>query len=433
MSGKKELTVPIEQSRLENLLRKELELSKVNIALADDMENVREEIRDELHNLSNILTQRISSEVKELGDDFQQMKGDLTEKIKSVHQETIRLFQEQSQQFEVEIDAIKDRVNSFEEINRLTAQESGRRIKVADEQVEFISSHYRHDFFAPGELVRLQSRLIEAKSAAENQQYTVALSGVKEVLFTLNEMQQNLELCETEWNLSRIAVIEKVEIMLKTLNQNKHVNAFDLDGNLLSDILDVNFWTEGKLELLQNDAVTIRKTLDTDRYTLTQTDLERISYEDISAINERLCELVKETRLRALASQVRFDIMESLCDCLYSQGFALDDIGIIYENDDFRKGVLARLLSYDNAEIILRVVPIEDFKYKIEINSFDYNRLSEHQLQKRCDDMSSTFSEKYGIQIHNDGSSAEPNSESKIIYASAVQRTQRENKKVTTT
>jgi hypothetical protein len=464
MSGKKVREVTIPQSVYDNLLKAESDLKRVNSAMPKALEALRAEsqsmingqstrfdcaigqVREQVSKLDqsiidhenrmgvalNSLNRSLGNldyKVDGLGQELRNSYEHFEGKIKQMRQEVSDLFVMQSQHFSSELNKLENRFSS--EINKLDdrlgiVEDKHRQaallvdqwVKYAQIQQEHIKSHYRHERFLPGRLAQESLRLDSALKDHQAGLSLAALSAVREVAFKLNELRADLETYEQEWIFARLASLEQARNLYERLKSNKFAQAIDLEGKLIPVDLDIDYWSCGCWSVLEKELSDIIRKFEDKDCALTTSELRSWLQNDSISLDTKLEEMMRNARLTAIASQQRYDMAVNMGESMKSQGFSIDEVPL-FEAHDMRKSILTRLKSFDGAEMVIRVSPVEQWQNKIEINSFDHNKITDNQMRIRSQGLDQVLSASLGLEIKARTEQKQPDQNSRMQFEAA--------------
>lgn len=198
-------------------------------------------------------------------------------------------------------------------------------LSAAEKMAYFIGENYAWQFFLPEKFERLEQQLAQVY-----QNYTLGLSEAviaasQQLYLAFSDLRVELERLEMEWQITNLAVRESLDRELSLLEQSRYVQAFDLDGNPLDYLVNVEYWTQGRLAELEGALGQIRAQFEDSQQPPDTETLTRWLTTDISNCHQTLERIVLDARIAALNSQLRINIADLVVQALREQGFSLSN------------------------------------------------------------------------------------------------------------
>jgi len=271
-------------------------------------------------------------------------------------------------------------------------------LDAATQFCEFIKANYDYQQFVPGQVEFLQSRL---NQALENYQAGLSEAVIvtsQQLYSEFSDLRIQLERWHNEWGILYRSVWETVNMMICGAEAVRFIPAMDLDGNDLPADIDVNYWTDGRLDELLRDLNYIRERLEDPDTQLSYDVLERWISIDMPGYDQALTDIARGARIAALNSQLRINIADLVIQALQDQGFALEDSD--YEAEDMRESFNARMSNLEGNEVIVNVVPVgQDVgQNELHLQSHDREERTEHELQQRWMEVDRSLA-SYGLEV----------------------------------
>ena len=176
----------------------------------------------------------------------------------------------------------------------------------------------------------------------------------------------------------------------------EQVNAIDLHGEELPEKIEVNYWTENALSGLQEKIQHFWNRVDQAGIALPVSDLETILRNDIPDLSDQLAEIVNMARRNALNSQLRYNVAQMVMLAVINQGYQPKNGA--YTEEDYRQGYLAKAVSADGSEIVVKVEPGEGFQNELQLINTHPGLINETELRKRSIEIMQSL-EAYGMNV----------------------------------
>ncbi|MBE0696018.1 MAG: hypothetical protein IH586_03755 [Anaerolineaceae bacterium] len=262
----------------------------------------------------------------------------------------------------------------------------------------FIRDNYAVEFFAPGSLQRFEQQARQVESNLNNGFFDAVLLASQQAFQELSEFRLEIEASHAEWQLLYLTTWEAVNQEISLVENSFYVPAFDLDGNELSYLVDIDYWDPGKLDLLHYDLSEIGNRL-LDQENLPDIDtLKQWLSSVIPGIHQQLEGSILDSRVKTINSQLRINVADLVVQALQEQGFALSSSA--YNNYDLRQGFGARLSNLEGNEVIIQVSPTGESigENELQIRSLDSEERTEHELQKRWQEIDNSL-RSFGVNV----------------------------------
>jgi hypothetical protein len=427
MSGHKRATITISQEEFQRLKDAEIQLKALPAVTNENQEAMVRQMQSALHENINWLSARqdrfanmfdgYQSEIAGLQDDTNRMiteknektrrelsaaMGSLWENTELVISQAVDGFQNQFQHiqdwFSQEVGAVQEQVNWIVADQYARVEIAGQWLDAAQTLLQAISAEYHHETFAPGQVDRLASRMSLASQNLQANMPESALTMAQQIFMEANELRINLEQAETEWVVLYQAVTEAVYQMQAEILAGGSIQAMDLDGQALPYTLDADYWTGGKWS----------DTADHFQYTVEQLGqpeqipptefLNYLLHRYLPDLRETLSNLVYETRVAALNSQLRINIADLVVQALNEQGYLLNNA--TYLKEDWRDSYYAQLACVDGSQVIVQVDPVGRAvgENALHLVSSDGEERSERELSQRWEEVAQSLS-AWGLDV----------------------------------
>lgn len=427
MSGFKRATVSIRQEEYDRLREAEEQLRTLPKVSGDTQERIANE--------SNVVFQATIQELEQRQAMLREVLAGMNDYIRELEQNTSRAMIDFEANAIVNLEAyagslwfsfdqiLASHSQQFEETitrnHRQTQHELGimaRRLRkmagsqnkkkaiaedwlaAAEQMAFFIRENYAWQFFLPEKHERLEQQLAQVY-----QNYNLGLSEAviatsQQLYLAFSDLRVELERLEMEWQIMNMAVREALDRELSLLEQSRYVQAVDLDGNPLDYLVNVEYWTQGRLVELEGALGNLRAQYEDSQQPPDTETLSRWLVTDLSNCHQKLERIVLDARIAALNSQLRINIADLVVQALREQGFSLSNAD--YDASDMRLGYGMQLSNLEGSEVIVEVAPVGESigDNELMISSLDKEQRTEHELVQRWDEISQSLS-SYGLDV----------------------------------
>lgn len=412
MSGKKRIQV--DESEWYRLQRTAQQLKEVRRNLPQLIDEVRRQTRTDIDRTFRAVEDRQRGQ--------EQAIRNLSEQTRRLEQDTTRRLREQARDLHQALDATAGRIR--EETRRQLAehQEATRRA-IAEERAErraemarltqevdlrnqereqaraavrtwlsdaremagLIETTLPHERFAPGELVKLTSRLVTAEQNEADGRYDAALALAQETYHGLSELRLETEQMELDRCTAQTAAIEALVRTDKLIEENAVRPVLGSDGAALPGItLDVGYWSDGALdELRRRTSHALLRARDD----ATDSDELRDLEGGLAPELERtLGDTVERAGMRQLASQLRVNLADAVAHTLSEYAY-YDLVDGEYDRADPRGAYYAKLRHMNGNEIVVDVAQgsADSGECVVRVHSYDHDTTAEEDLKTRAE------------------------------------------------
>ncbi len=227
-----------------------------------------------------------------------------------------------------------------------------------------------------------------------------SLQGCQQSYLELTDLNAVLEQLVLSWQTAFEKTYELINDLLYQMVSNGKLNAVGLQGEELPDLVDLNYWTNGRFSQLLGHSRQLAANLVQDQSILAMEDLDRVYNQIIPVIRELFESIIYEARLSALNSQLRMNIAEKALQALENHGFCLETSG--YSDDDMRSQFNAQLASPDGSEVTINVLPTarssEELSNEIVVITTHPYLKTDHEARMHWDELSYTLSQ-YNLKV----------------------------------
>jgi hypothetical protein len=222
---------------------------------------------------------------------------------------------------------------------------------------DFIRDQFEHERFLPGRLSKILRNLNFAQDNLAKGFLESSLQVSQQAFLELSDLHFELEQCIVEWQTKYEHTYRMLNQILTDLELNSSVNALGLQGEELTEQVDLDYWTDGKYRHLLEVCRKVMTRFVQDQQQISTDELTRLQTELFPVITERFESIVYEARLKALNSQLRMNIAERALQALENHGFRLNEAG--YVNKDLRAPFMVHLDNSDGSRVTVQVLPTD--------------------------------------------------------------------------
>lgn len=347
--------------------------------LGQDMQRMERDSRAELNRQKQDYQQGLKETARlqqqYTDQSIQQLDNKIQQDLATQRNEYRTLIQKQKKQFDHALqqqgDTLQRNIDQLQQSikNRLHREEDIAQewLGALQEEITYISEAFRHQQFAPGELNRLQDRLNLINGNIKQQLFQAAVSSAQEAYLQARQLREKLELQEMQWDAAWQLAQESATTALLLINEH-HTIEYLLENNETFQ-LEVDFWSQGDWQKLQQKVDGYKQQLDNQSEPLSQADIERIQQACETAQDE-LLNLVDNAKAALLSSINRRDLQEIILEKLQELGY--QSVDSTYEQEDFRKAFYLKVENGNHDQIVTIVTPSEqDFANQLSINFYD--------------------------------------------------------------
>ena len=415
MSGQKRTPIEILRDDFEVMRNRVCDLTTQRQNLSDELARARAEHGNRLQSIQQQMEQRFSSQNEVLQE--------LESNLKSTAQQHRQQLENQREQFLKELANLDQNTdNKIESLKKWTQENLDRQrteylrlsiehqkqtnqLKMQIEQMnrreenrEALATQYIHDLelliastdknlphqkFAPGKLDRIRRQLDAARQRLREDMSPAAVAGVQQALFDLMDLEEEVMSLELEFELAFITAHESVDSLFKAVRRNRLVSVEE-DAPLQ----EVNYWTSGLFEILEQRIGTLKARLDKEKSTLSLSEVKKI-IDEIGDLSSQQEELINEAVERIISSQLRAEMGDTVVETLQQQGFKItsqDESGYIEE--DQRQAYVVNMRNLSGTRVVSVITPDErTYQNTISINTYDNQLYNEEVLQLRSDEI----------------------------------------------
>ncbi|MFC1550942.1 hypothetical protein ACFL6P_00115 [Candidatus Latescibacterota bacterium] len=367
-----------------------------------NMEYMRNEYSDEINKLGN----EFDKKVDYIQEDIVRIANSLDNKIDITKDQLNDRMEKRAKvvnkQFKVER---RERTAQYEElkseINDIKVKENERRkraFEFAESTINVINNANKEVFdrFAPGELDNINGLLDMVQENINNDDFNPAYSTAQTAYSNFLNVRETVLKRQLEYKNQYTVALAMGQKLIKDIDANKEFRGFTEDDTI---VLDIIYWSEGRLEKTAQAADELLKKLIEDESELT-TDIIKNIIEKIQSVREEMVSVTEEAINRVWASQFRYSIARHIADALEEEGFSAINTG--YLEDIELNPFYVKLENVKHSEIICVVYPDKNVRENctvhIEIEYNDKEIIREETLIERTKNIENRLSE-FGIHV----------------------------------
>ncbi|GEM_PF-6376513 len=321
------------------------------------------------------------------------------DKINTLQNNVNQQFQNQQNQ----IDDVRQQVRDLHE--READAEKRAVILIADvlEQLNR-AKNSQHQKYMPGRLNQIDNQV--QKLAKSTDPATSRIANARTAMDDIWNLEDDVAMAQAKFETLRQVVLKEADTIILEMSKNRNVtvkNGADAEAEL-----EINFWTKGAFNQLENEAKELKKELEEKK------DAIELNEERLRTILSRLakieCEqnkLREETIKKGLESELRIEVSEDIVDAMIQQGFRLqgeiNDPAHNYmggeEPTDAREGVFAVLKDANGTEITVIVNTDETSGTQVIFQRNDDKPRTEAEFRNGLEEIKRKVQEVSGINL----------------------------------
>ena len=389
MSGHKRATVTISEEEYRRLHQADMkrrfkEHSKANARASGQisdlnhtlqgMENRQYQLEQALHDLGqdfdgmgaelieDVLAQNARSYAT-LATMIEETNSEANASLDLLSQRFTDVLQRDREQYRQHLQSLSQRLDAYEHREQSKAEAARHRLRQSVGFAEFIQERMDHERFVPGRLSRILGSLDLAQNNLSQGFFEASMQISQQAFLQLSELHLELEQRMVEWQTEYAKVHAALTQFITEIDMNSQVNAFGLEGEELSEQVDLDFWSNGKYRELSDKCRHLVTLLSSEQRSISKEELTRTYRELLPIVAERFESIIYEARLNALNSQLRMNIAERALQALEVQGFRLNAAG--YAEQDMRAAFTAHLENPDGSRVLIEVLPTDKIKQEL--------------------------------------------------------------------
>jgi len=445
MSGHKKLTVTISQDEYRRLHEAEIQMRFQKTELPESVKQMIQEIKAS-GNQSRLLSEGRQQAYKEISAGFHreisQLEADHSRKLISLQNEfqqelngrdnlvggsIQQVLDDQSRRFD---NLMKNQMNqAFQVISSISNSQQYLESRIDDlnltlqdfqqSQVEaelhkegqadvwfqaasttadFIQENYDLDGQNYQRFINIYRSLQIAEDNINQRAFEAGMAVSQQSYMQLSTLRMELEQAEFEWNILRRAALEQLTILKMQVENFCQIQAVDLTGQEVDQVIDVDYWTQGAWHILERETDNLLQSIESRSFSFTINDLQDILNNQIPSLEERAKENLVNARWEVINSQLRINIADLVIQALRRQGFSAFTAD--YTGGDMRTSFATRLKDLEGNEIEVHVTPsrYQQGESNLHLLNIDRNQRTEREIMQRTREVTSMLS-KYGLNI----------------------------------
>jgi hypothetical protein len=238
-------------------------------------------------------------------------------------------------------------------------EQSARQwLKRAVMMTDFIQEQFDHQRYIPGRLHKIQQSLELAQNNLAEGFFEASLQLSQQTYLELSELHFDLEQRMVQSQAQYERAFLAARQVLADIEAGRQVYALGMQGEELPEMVDINYWTNGKYSALLNKCHMLLEYLKQDTQRISTEDISRVFDEIVPTIRKSFENIVYEARLNVLNSHLRMNIAEKAQQALEKHGYRLCEEG--YAERDMRASYKVQLDNQDGTQVTIQVIPKEE-------------------------------------------------------------------------
>ncbi len=230
----------------------------------------------------------------------------------------------------------------------------------------------------------------------ENGFFEASISVLQHAFNQLASYRLSLENDLTHFQALHQSIVDRLILIRDQCAANQVVQAINLDGEMMDEYLDVDYWNDNNRQVLIQEIEKAIRNLDAPGNWCNSNLLENYEQELIPGYLDRYANNIQEARRKALNAQLRFNTAQLVMVSLVQQGYR-PEFGEFSE-DDQRNGYLAIARGPDGSEITIKVDPSVDFTSNLEVIARHGKLISEAEMKRKTIEIMQSL-KPYGLQV----------------------------------
>jgi hypothetical protein len=283
--------------------------------------------------------------------------SDTNASLDSLSQRFAEAMQREREQYQHQLQSLSQRLDTYEQREQSKAEAARQWLRQSAGFAEFLQERFDHERFLPGRLSRILDSLSFAQNNLAGGFFESSLQTSQQAFLQLSELHFELEQRIVEWQTEYTRTHAALTGFITEMEMNSSVNAFGLEGEELTEQVDLGYWSNGKYRELLDKSRHLLTLLTREQRSISTEELKRTYRELLPVVTERFESIIYEARLNALNSQLRMNIAERALQALEIQGFRLNTAG--YANQDMRAAFKANLENADGSRVMIEILPTD--------------------------------------------------------------------------
>jgi hypothetical protein len=283
--------------------------------------------------------------------------SDTNSSLALLSQRFTEAMEREREQYRHQLQFLTQRLDTYEQREQSKEEAARRWLSYSIAWADFIQEHWDHERFLPGRLSRILGGLNFAQSNLAQGFFESSMQTSQQAFLQLSDLNFELEQRTVEWQTEYEKVRSTLTQFVDELEMNAMINAFGLEGEELTEQVDLTYWSNGKYRDLLEKSRKLLALLSQEQRSISIEELKRTYAEFLPLLRQKFESMLYEARLNALNSQLRMNIAERALQALETHGFRLNESG--YTNQDMRAAFTANLENADGSRVTVEVLPTQ--------------------------------------------------------------------------
>ena len=369
MSGQKVSYVQITENDYRRFVNASREVDTIEDRVSKQMKQREQNLRREFSNQLNSVNQRVQKQqnmIQYLSSEMQKMERDF--------QDNLRRLDKKIDRVDFKVDSLARDIQVRESNKQNQAQEWLKNAK----DILAIVDTYNHRKFLPNEYDKLVQKLTLSEVNFTNGVFESSIANSQIIWQEAMELRVKLEELENEWNEYLKAAINSNSKLLATCDAQEIVKlAFDMEDGVQELDVEIDFWCNGELTQLKNEAIKNENELKNSA-NITVADFKEMIKKS-SELESQVVALTQKAKDAIILSQLRSDMAEDIIQALDNGGFSLKES--CFMEDDQRKSIHLKMENISGDEIVTIITPKENRENQLDIHFFGNSNENFKQTQ----------------------------------------------------
>jgi len=314
------------------------------------------------------------------------------------HQQSIHQVLQENQQTQANhFQSIKHALQNFQNEREQKAYLAQEAVQGAFSLLQSVNQVYPHERYFPGAMNRIQMEYDLAAQNLENGLAEAALYGAQQVCQQVSILRLSLEEIMQNTALMLSIAREKATEILLLIQEHTSIPAVDLEGNLLDTLIDVDYWSAGRLGSLYQRCAGFLNQLENPAADYEYADLERVIQLVLPQLEQSLQDIVAQARLKVILSQIRYNIAQRIVEALAEQGFEIQQS--LYLGNDEKQPYQVITRNLEGSEVQVCVDTGDQLgAYQIQLDSEEAVPCTEAELRQRAHQVMRSL-QTFGLKV----------------------------------
>jgi hypothetical protein len=324
-------------------------------------------------------------------------QAEMAEALQEAKQGFYEIFENEKVRHSHQVSRLKQRMNALAAEGKEKAEIVQEWLDSATALRSFIESNYDHEFFMPGFMERTDQEILLASENLQTGMFDAALLGLQHTYQDCSCARLEMERLSAQWTLLHQKAIACARELFKDITSNNVIPAIDLHQQELPFQIDLNKWSPDYGTLLRQ-VKSLLSRLQNKIIRLTINDFEEIINKTISDYRSEFEQIIYESRLAVIHSQIRVNIADIAIDALGRQGFIVQESG--FQENDMHNPFMISLTNIEGSQVTIHVDPLPRLSLgnDLVIESLDAVDRTESELRSRSVEITRALSQ-CGLQV----------------------------------